>query len=68
MSNSPETLALSALRLRVVRAIGAVFIAIGLLAVFIDLGVVSEHKNEFMFFGFGWVIATLILDPKQGAK
>ena len=68
MSDKSETFILSADRFRIVRAIGAIFIAVGLLAVFVDLAFVSDHKNELMFFGFGWVLATLVLDPKQGAK
>ncbi len=56
------------MRLLVVRAVMSLFILAGLILEFVYLGSVSAYGGILMAFGFGAVVATLALDPKQWQK
>ena len=63
-----ELVTVSRTRLLVVRAVGALAILVGLLFAYLDLGTLRNYSQQIMFLGFGWVVATLILDPKMRPK
>lgn len=68
MSDNTELLNITRMRLLVVRALMALFILAGLILEFVDLGRLSSYSGILMAFGFGAVVATLALDPKQWQK